>query len=348
MTMHEIYKELAKTTLPATDHSELMLEILSLAMTPDEAEFIMALPASNADLAAKFDLDETAVEEKIHNFMRRGLVHPGSEGPVFYKEIALLRDEMLSSDPALISIKMVRLWKEYYNTVLQYELADWFVTTKPPMLRIVPARKAVPEDVALLPHEDLYEIMNAARTYTVRDCCCRLQQEKCDKPLHTCIQFNERADYALMRGGGEKLSREKLFEIEAMAEDEGLVPMVANIASIDAPGYLCMCCGCCCVVIDPLKRMDKLRKEEGLAKSRFQAEVDVQECTSCGTCIKRCQFDSIKMKRVEGEKKRKASVDPELCYGCGACVLTCEPEAIRLKLVRPPEHIPAEHPALIA
>ncbi len=342
-----IYKELAKTTIPPTDQSELMLEILALAMTPEEAEIIMALPSPTVELAKKFGLEEKAVEAKIHDFMKRGLVHLSPEGPSFFKVILLLRDEILTSDPALISIKMVRLWKEYVRTVLQYELSDFLINTKPPIVRIVPARKAVPKDVALLPHEDVHEIIKAAKTATVRDCCCRVQEERCDLPIHTCIQFNERADYAVLRGGAKDISLDEVLEIQSSAEDAGLVPMVANVARMDLQNYICMCCGCCCVTIDPLKRFNKLKTEEGLARSRFQADVAGEECIGCGKCVKRCQFDAIKMIKVKGEKKPKAHIDPALCYGCGVCVLTCKPEALTLKLIRPPEHIPREHHALI-
>ncbi len=347
MTEVNIYKEFAKTTLPPTDNSETMLEIFKTLMTPEEVEFIMTMPASNVDLASKFNLDEKAVEDKIYDFMRRGLVHPSPDGPVFYKEIPLLEDEVLSSDPALVSIKVVRLFNEYYKTDMRPLLKDWFVNTKPPMLRIVPLKKAVPKDVELLPCEDIYEIIKAAKKATVRDCPCRVGRGHCDKPIHTCIQFNERAEYSVMREACEDISLEEVFELESQAEDAGMIPMVANVSSMEAQNYICMCCCCCCVVIDPLKHYDKLKNEEGLSKSRFQAEVNIEECISCGKCVKRCQFDAIKMRKVEGEKKRKATIDAELCYGCGACVLTCEPEALGLKLVRPPEHIPTEHPALI-
>ncbi len=347
MSRLNIYKELAKTMLPPSDHSELMLEILKLVMTPEEVEIIMALPASTVDLAAKFNQNEKAIEEKIYDFMRRGLVHPSPEGPVFYKEVGLLQDEMLSSDPALVSIKLIRLWDEYYKTTMQKDLEEWFINTNPPMLRIAPLRKAVPEGVDLLPCEDIHELIKAAKSATVRDCPCRIGRGNCDLPIHTCIQFNHRADYAVMRGACRDISREEVFELESKAEDAGMVPMVANITSMEFQHYICMCCGCCCVVIDPLKKGNHLRKAEGLAKSRFEAAVDIEGCISCGKCVKRCQFGAIKMVKVEGEKKRKATVDPELCYGCGACVLTCEPEALALKLVRPPEHIPSENPSLI-
>jgi len=343
--MNDVYFELAKTTLPPADHSDLFLRLLAEAMTPGEAALILELPASNADLAARFNMDESAVERKIHNLMERGLVHPSPKGPIFYHEIALLRDEVLASAPQHVSPELHRLWKEYYDTVLQHELTGWFVTTDPLMLRIVPAQNSVPKDVELLPWEDIRQIIKASKTSTVRDCCCRIMVDACELPRHVCIQFNGRADYAVLRGAAKEISFEEVLEAAAEAEEAGLVPMVANVASVEQQDYLCYCCGCCCVVIDPLKREGRLK--EGLAKSRFEAGVHEETCTGCQVCMKRCQFDAITMEKIPGSKKQKAVVDPEKCWGCGACVLKCKPQSMTLKVVRPPEYIPRANPNLI-
>lgn len=343
--MNEVYVKLAKTTVPPADHSELFLQILAEAMTPEEAAMILELPAPNGELAAKFNMDEAAVEKKIHNFMERGLIHPSPEGPIFYHAIGLLRDEVLSSAPQHLSAKHHRLWKEYYEKEFRHEVASWCATTQPHMLRIVPARKAVPEDVELLPWEDTHEIIKASKSSTVRDCCCRVGINACDLPRHVCVQFNGRADYAVLRGAAKEISVEEVLAAADEAEEAGLVPMAANVANLEQQDYICYCCGCCCVIIDPLKRADQL--EEGLAKSRFEATVNDETCTGCQLCKKRCQFDAITMEPIPGSKRQKAVVDPEKCWGCGACVLKCKPEAMTLKVVRPPEHIPSFNPHLI-
>ena len=52
--------------------SETFIRILERAMTDDEAEFALALPASFEDLAAKFNMNVKAVEEKVLGLARRG------------------------------------------------------------------------------------------------------------------------------------------------------------------------------------------------------------------------------------------------------------------------------------
>jgi len=347
MKFHESYRKLAAATLPPTDHSDLMLTILSKALTPEEADFLLALPAAPKDLAQRFALTEASVQEKIQSLLARGMAVTRQQGVVFLAEIALLRDEMLTSAPEHIGPEIRQLWKDYYNQTLRQELVDWFVTTDPPMLRIIPAQKSVPEGVELLPWEDIRQVIQAAKTSTVRECCCRSMVEACDLPQDVCVQFNGRADYAVNRGAAKAITVEEVLATAEKAEDAGLVPMVANIASLEPLEYLCYCCGDCCVVIEPLKSVGTEALTKGLAKSRFEAGVDQQSCTGCQKCLKRCQFDAISLEKVEGAKALKAVVDPDKCWGCGACVLTCKPKSITLKVVRPPEYIPSHNPYLI-
>ncbi len=52
------------------------------------------------------------------------------------------------------------------------------------------------------------------------------------------------------------------------------------------------------------------------------AQVDVEKCTGCETCVETCPVEAIKM--VDG----KAVVDPDTCVDCGQCVDACPTEAI--------------------
>jgi len=102
----------------------------------------------------------------------------------------------------------------------------------------------------------------------------------------------------------------------------------------------CNCCRDCCMIYVPMDMVGvSIGKVWG--KSRYQAEVDQDDCTGCQDCVERCLFDAIDMVKPEGSKKLKAVIDPEKCWGCGVCVVGCEPKALSLTLVRPVEHIPA-------
>ena len=94
------------------------------------------------------------------------------------------------------------------------------------------------------------------------------------------------------------------------------------------------------------KREEKAR--ESAEKGKLFSEgpkaqhphIDTTYCTGCQTCVERCHFDAIEMKKVPGSKKMKTSVIKEHCMGCGLCIYKCPSEAMHFELIRPAEHIP--------
>jgi len=81
---------------------------------------------------------------------------------------------------------------------------------------------------------------------------------------------------------------------------------------------ICNCCSCCCGAMQAQRHGVPM-----LASSGYIAEVDISECTACGSCQERCQFGAI---TVNGH----AVVDAAECMGCGVCVSQCPQEAIAL------------------
>ncbi len=336
MTIDEAYRAL--TRMSGHDDLDLLLNILTKAMTPEEASFLLELPAENDALAVKFNLNEEAVKNKIDGLMRRGLVVPSRRGPRFPNNLAFVHEAMLSSAPEYIPAELPGLWKELYEKLWRQEIGDALSGLETPSLRVIPAQKAVPADVELLPWEDVKSIVEFAKSRAVRNCACRLMVRDCDVPLYNCMQFNRRADYAVARGSGRELSAEEMLKRCLAAEDDGLVPIVGNIGMMARMDYICYCCSCCCTGLDPLKRAENI--SAGYSKSRFMAQIDQERCKSCQVCVKRCHFDAIVMKNGPDSEKPVATIDTEKCYGCGLCVTTCEAQALTLKQVRPREHIP--------
>ncbi|MFX1275925.1 MAG: hydrogenase iron-sulfur subunit [Promethearchaeota archaeon] len=69
-----------------------------------------------------------------------------------------------------------------------------------------------------------------------------------------------------------------------------------------------------------------------LSKGEYHVEplyafVDIEKCTSCGTCVPRCPYNAIS---VDREKKTPAYVRPILCKGCGTCAADCPTDAITM------------------
>jgi heterodisulfide reductase subunit A len=63
------------------------------------------------------------------------------------------------------------------------------------------------------------------------------------------------------------------------------------------------------------------------------AEVNIEKCVGCLTCVRVCPFDIplIKMEmQGVGEVWGAAYIEPSVCQGCGTCVAACPAEAIEL------------------
>ena len=59
------------------------------------------------------------------------------------------------------------------------------------------------------------------------------------------------------------------------------------------------------------------------------ANLDIEPCKGCGTCVKRCEMEALSI------DNKKAVLDLKRCIGCGLCVSTCPTHS--LSLVRKPK-----------
>jgi Na+-translocating ferredoxin:NAD+ oxidoreductase RNF subunit RnfB len=317
--------------------------ILACAMTDEEAGLILDLPAASKDLAAKYGMDEKAVDEKILDLARRGLVVSSRKGIRFPRDPATLHDNMLASNPRYIPSGVTKLWMQLYDEEgWAEEIGSSLAGLGTRVLRTIPVLGSVSNHVELLPHESIEDIiLGHADLISVRNCCCRTGAKKCNHPVQVCMQFARRAEYDLYRESGRKVSAEVALAVARTAGDSGLVPTVTNVANVDGLDFICFCCGCCCLVINPGLRIGALDKI--LAPSRFVAQTNEEACNGCGDCVEQCAVSAIEMREVGGLSEPKAFIVADRCLGCGACVPACPMEGgLTLELVRPPEFVPKE------
>ncbi len=325
--------------------SEGMYRILERALSSEEARFVVELPTSFEDMAAKFNMDIKAVEEKVLGLAQRGLLsrNPDKLSPEkfqFTNIPAILHDNILSSAPQYIAEDMPELWMNLYRGEQWWkEIGGFYEFFEDRLLRVIPAEKSLPSGQSLMSCESITEIIDANRDLiTIRNCCCRVGADICHHPRDVCMQFKGRAEFDLYRGSGRKVSADEAFSIAMTSLGAGLVPTVTNISLTDNLEFICFCCGCACMVLDPGLKVGSLPKI--LSPSRFEAEINVEACNGCKYCVSRCQFSAIDMKPVPGHDVIKAVLDPEKCYGCGVCELACVPGAIKMVEDRPQDFIP--------
>lgn len=210
--------------------------------------------------------------------------------------------------------------------------AEGIMRPDPALQRVVPARHALRTEW-VLPYEDIAKLLEGARSFSVRECICRVQQDqirqrKCDFPTHTCLSFS-----GFGRPPGPKdISRGEALALLDQCEEVGLVHTVSNV--VKDIYYVCNCCGCCCGI---LRGVTQRGIENSVARAGYLAQMDAERCTGCGVCVRRCQVGAIGL--VDGV----ASVSVDHCIGCGLCVTGCTAGAATLdrrpdwEAIRPPE-----------
>lgn len=135
----------------------------------------------------------------------------------------------------------------------------------------------------------------------------------------------------------EALIEESLAHVQK-ALKAGLVPYVGK-SRMDATTFgitdrdrlmpICFCDECCCIMRYGRYFSARLRSQrimhmiEGLS-----IEVDSEVCVGCGTCVKHCFIDIMKV--VDG-----TAVIGKGCAGCGRCAVACPNSAIKMSLDDP-------------
>jgi NAD-dependent dihydropyrimidine dehydrogenase PreA subunit len=151
----------------------------------------------------------------------------------------------------------------------------------------------------------------------------------CDKLLEACMSFGASADFYIENGLGREISKEEAKEILLKAEEDGLIHCSLNSAGSKV--FICNCCGCCC---KSLAHVTKYGNLQGIVKSNYYAAKDHETCTSCGTCMERCQVSAI----TDGNEH--IIIDRDKCIGCGLCATTCPTESITMVHKSPEEASP--------
>lgn len=325
--------------------SKELIELFKYLLSPVQARIAVALPASHQDLAKKVGLSEEEVDKNLRDMFNRGLLFPKDfskmDGARFARSLPQLHDATLSDlrwnpkkDPEL-----AQKWQAFYKTGYDRDHALYFLQTKIPLQRILPAIKSFPEDTKLEPWEDIREIVKASSKIAVAACSCRSRKmgvgEECKSAgREYCMQFGRGAEYAIKRRSGRELSQEEVLKILYDAEEHGLVHQAWNSQSMEG-NNLCNCCPDCCVDWENFKRF-KIPTSGRWQRTRWNAYINENRCNGCALCLPICGFDAITL------KGGKAIIDEEKCFGCGVCVLKCAPKAITMKLLRPAEFVPKE------
>lgn len=316
---------------PRTE-SGVELKLLAKLFTPEEAALASNLSLelkSVKDIASIYGAGEPEIKALLIGMVKKGLIDmKRKEGEGFVFCLIPFVVGFYERQNAKIDKEFAELFEAYYKEAFHKPMM-----VSPSVHRVIPVEKTIPVGTDVMPYEKASTYLDAARSWGVLDCICRVQQnligKGCEHSVENCLVFSTRPGAFDRTDDIRAISKEEALEILAEANREGLVHAPSNTQN--EVNYICNCCTCSCGV---LRGMVEYGNTDIIARSDFYAEVDENLCTGCEDCLERCQFNAMKM---DGDT---CSVNKARCVGCGLCVTVCQPEALSMVLKPESELIP--------
>jgi len=316
------------TGYPQTQ-SGVELRILRKLFNEEEAEMACQLrpfPESSDQIAQRLGRDPKAVSDLLYQMSQKGLILRAKNEDVNQYMATMFVIGIMEFQVNRLDRELCEMIDEY----MQERFAQEMIRPKTPQLRVVPVQQSPTGLMEIKPYDELRKIIESQKTIVVADCICRKKSgvlgHPCAKPLESCLFFGVMGKYYIENGIGRRIAAEEALEILRKNEEAGLVPSPANAQRV---GGMCSCCGCCCGVLKAIKLHNH---PSSLVKSNYFAQVDQDLCSSCETCMERCQMEAIYM------DDDWAAIDLKRCVGCGLCVTTCPSKALSLRPKSPKEH----------
>jgi Na+-translocating ferredoxin:NAD+ oxidoreductase RNF subunit RnfB len=367
------YEELAKRICYGVAYPS-YLKVLAIQMTPRQAEMIVDLAdgKTTAQLTQKFKIDESTLTGQVNALIAGRFIQRSPTGG--YNIPLTPRFFPHGSGPEANTLFTATFRDGSYPKALIEGWKRRMAMGAPQSHKIIPAHQALKASPNLkakdiLWYEDIEQIFEHSSKVTQggwkadgtlggkqeSGCGCRaVWDDACDrtggctgwvwKPgvwetveIPGQLQAGAEARQARAGAGRERpsLTKEQAMKAIYEMEDNGQVKISPNSARITGT---CNCCPDCCVIIWPMKNYGNIYEQ--LAPSRFRAVIDEKLCDGCQTCVERCHFDAVELRKVPGSKKMKSFIIDAHCMGCGNCIYKCPQKAMHLEIVRPPEHIP--------
>ncbi len=320
--------------------SEHMMPMLTSYITPEEAAFLTGIPFSPStpeELAAIKKMDPADILTRLDGLALRGLLFVEGSGEAIRYRL---------NDAFFIFLRAAwwggiddEAHRDLAHKVNNYFFDGWFDQFKSlPFrgLRTIPIERTVTCDSgkAVLPFEDIIQIIEHLDYHTVSSCPCRMRhnldptKESCDHPVENCLHFGDLGRYCVQTGIGREITKEETIKILKAAADAGLVHGLSN--GTDKPDTICNCCNDACMWFVSYRL---LGHDGSLQPSHYRVKEESLSCKACALCVKRCPMDALSLvtdHEAKNKFKKSVAADIDKCIGCGVCVHKCPGEALTL------------------
>jgi electron transport complex protein RnfB len=319
------------------------LRILQHLFSPDDAKLAMnlgPLPETLEEIhprVKEIGMTIEELEEKLDSLVMKSIIMGGklTAGEKGEKRYGLAQWAI-----GMYEFQVDRLTKEIAEEAQQFKneayYKEWFKPDTPAQMRTIPIGRSIPAEHHVSTYDNIRSLIeNAEEPLSIHNCVCKQHMDLLDQPCRltddqrTCNTFGTLAEVLLDAGLGREVTKKEMLELLQKYEDKGFVLQPENAQD---PSYFCACCGCCCSV---LQMMKKFPRPAELYTSNYFAVVNPEKCEACEICIDRCQMEALSL--VDDV----STVNLDRCIGCGLCVETCSSDAIQLqkkeKVIAPPK-----------
>jgi ferredoxin len=332
----EIYRKLAQRldAIPngfSSTESGVELRLLAKIFTPEEAALASVMRLSHepaADIAARAGVDADTAYLTLKEMARKGQIRIKKGKGLLLFGLMPFAVGFYEEQLPRMDAELATLFEQYF----QETQGGGIVRQAPAVHRVIPVGEAIPFDLEVFPYEHATELVEDAKSWGVRDCICRVQQQLvgkgCDHPIESCLVFAPVEGAFDHSEVDRALTKEEALQILRQAEETGLVHTTGNYR--DGHNYICNCCTCCCGI---LRSVAEFGVPTTAVRSDFHTVVDAEACIGCGDCLERCQFGALSV------PDDICVVDYSRCVGCGLCATACPTEALYLER-RPEGEVP--------
>jgi ferredoxin/DNA-binding Lrp family transcriptional regulator len=228
----------------------------------------------------------------------------------------------------MYEMQLNRMNPGFYLDLREYVTKIWgieYLTSAIPQMRVVPVEKSITPEHPVATYDEIRKIIqNTEKGISIAECICRKAKEMVGEPCKStnrkemCLGFRDFGDMYTRNGWGRPISKEEALSHLDQAEKEGLVIQPSNEKD---PQFICLCCGCCCGILEMMRTMPK---PADFAASNYYVALDAESCNGCGKCVRRCQMGAFEI------RDKKAVLNIDKCIGCGLCVTTCKTKSLKL------------------